>query len=144
MKIRGARAGRKLLNAKQITDHRVLRAVAPECIALACVIACGALAMCCGEHWRLAPTNFTRKLALQRLAVVVLRIRYTTEITTPSSVCTRKFDESLTDGISSSRWSEQVQPRLAAAHGGGGARRAEREGRRPRGRKRSGGAAAIV
>ncbi|KZV27834.1 hypothetical protein F511_28335 [Dorcoceras hygrometricum] len=81
----------------------------------------------------LAPTNFTRKLALQRLAVVVLLIRSTTGITTPSSVCTRKRDESFTDGISSSRWSEQVQPRQAAAHGGGGARRAAREGRRPRG-----------
>ncbi|KZV18754.1 hypothetical protein F511_13027 [Dorcoceras hygrometricum] len=34
---------------------------------------------------RLAPTNFTRKLALQRLAVVVLRIRSTTRITTPST-----------------------------------------------------------
>ncbi|KZV25057.1 hypothetical protein F511_14649 [Dorcoceras hygrometricum] len=81
--------------------------------------------------WRLAPTNFTRKLALQRLAVVVLLIRSTTGITTPSSVCTRKREESFTDGISSSRWSEQVQPRQAAAHGGGGARRAAREGRRP-------------
>ncbi|KZV32481.1 hypothetical protein F511_27228 [Dorcoceras hygrometricum] len=48
----------------------------------------------------LAPTNFTRKLALQRLAVVVLRIRSTTEITIPSSVCTRKREESFTDGIS--------------------------------------------
>ncbi|KZV20481.1 hypothetical protein F511_39139 [Dorcoceras hygrometricum] len=88
---------------------------------------------------RLAPNNFTRKLALQRLAVVVLLIRSTTGITTPSSVCTRKHDESFTDGISSSRWSEQVQPRQAVAHGGGGARRAAREGRRPRGRKRRGG-----
>ncbi|KZV27306.1 hypothetical protein F511_17210 [Dorcoceras hygrometricum] len=103
---------------------------------------------------RLAPTNFTRKLALQRLAVVVILIRSTTEITTPSSVCTRKRDESFTDGIFSSRWSEQVQPLQAAAHGGGGERRAARqplqaaahggggerraarEGRRPRGRKR--------
>ncbi|KZV32556.1 hypothetical protein F511_21905 [Dorcoceras hygrometricum] len=99
---------------------------------------------------RLAPTNFTRKLALQRLAVVVLLIRSTTGITTPLSVCTRKYDESFTDGISSSRWSEQVQPRQAAAHGGRDARRAAREGRRhtaaathdgrrPRGRKRRGG-----
>ncbi|KZV33884.1 hypothetical protein F511_11094 [Dorcoceras hygrometricum] len=39
---------------------------------------------------RLALTNFTRKSALQRLAVVVLLIRSTTEITIPSSVCTRK------------------------------------------------------
>ncbi|KZV26130.1 hypothetical protein F511_13590 [Dorcoceras hygrometricum] len=87
---------------------------------------------------RLDPTNLTRKLALQRLAVVVLLIRSTTEITTPSSVCTRKREESFTDGISSSRWSEQVQPRQVAAHGGN-ARRAAREGRRPRGRKRRGG-----
>ncbi|KZV32076.1 hypothetical protein F511_32949 [Dorcoceras hygrometricum] len=77
----------------------------------------------------LAPTNFTRKLALQRLAVVVLRIRSTTKITIPLSVCTRKHDKCFTDGISTSRRSEQVQPRQAAAHdcgrqreGGGGGR----------------------
>ncbi|KZV49198.1 hypothetical protein F511_42012 [Dorcoceras hygrometricum] len=69
----------------------------------------------------LAPTNFTRKLALQRLAVVVLRIRSTTGITTPSSVCTRKRDEFITDGISSSRWSEQVQPQQQGTAAGGGA-----------------------
>ncbi|KZV18175.1 hypothetical protein F511_21765 [Dorcoceras hygrometricum] len=46
---------------------------------------------------------------------------------------TRKRDESFTDGISSSRWSEQVQPRQAAAHSGGGARRAAREGGRGEG-----------
>ncbi|KZV15855.1 hypothetical protein F511_10951 [Dorcoceras hygrometricum] len=59
----------------------------------------------------LAPTSFTRKLALQRLAVVVLRIRSTTGNTIPSSVCTRRADEFTTNGISSSWWSEQVQPR---------------------------------
>ncbi|KZV22332.1 hypothetical protein F511_05286 [Dorcoceras hygrometricum] len=63
----------------------------------------------------LAPTNFTGKLALQRLAIVVLRIRSTTGITTPSSICIRKLDEFITDGISSSRCSERVQPRQAAA-----------------------------
>ncbi|KZV47118.1 hypothetical protein F511_14863 [Dorcoceras hygrometricum] len=60
---------------------------------------------------RLAPTSFTGKLALQRLAAVVLRIRSTTGITAPSSVCTRRPDEFITNGISSSRRSEQVHPR---------------------------------
>ncbi|KZV43893.1 hypothetical protein F511_34948 [Dorcoceras hygrometricum] len=80
---------------------------------------------------RLARTNFTRKSALQRLTVVVLLIRSTTEITIPSLVCTRKRDEYLMDRISSSRQSEQVrrrQLRTAAAardgrlrkRGGGG------------------------
>ncbi|KZV25584.1 hypothetical protein F511_21287 [Dorcoceras hygrometricum] len=78
---------------------------------------------------RLAPTNFTRKLALQRLAVVVLRIRSTTEITIPSLVCTRKRDESFTDGISSSRRLEQVRRRRQRAeHGGGASRRARSVG----------------
>ncbi|KZV42645.1 hypothetical protein F511_24296 [Dorcoceras hygrometricum] len=71
------------------------------------------------ETWRLAPTNFKRKLALQRLAVVVLRIRSTTEIMIPLSVCTRKHDKCFTDGISTSRRSEQVQPRQAVVHDGG-------------------------
>ncbi|KZV54740.1 ABC transporter C family member 10-like [Dorcoceras hygrometricum] len=68
---------------------------------------------CAGHHAsrRLAPTSFTGKLALQRLAAVVLRIRSTTGNTTPSSVCTRRSDEFTTNGISLSRWSEQVQPR---------------------------------
>ncbi|KZV54061.1 serine/threonine-protein kinase rio2 [Dorcoceras hygrometricum] len=69
---------------------------------------------------RLAPTDFTRKLALQRLAVVVLPIRSTTGIMTPSSVCTKKHDKFITDGISSSRWSEQVQPRRQRTAAGGG------------------------
>ncbi|KZV37467.1 hypothetical protein F511_14883 [Dorcoceras hygrometricum] len=60
---------------------------------------------------RLDPTSFTRKLALQRLATVVLRIRSTIGNTTPSSVCTRRADEFTMNGISSSWWSEQVQPR---------------------------------
>ncbi|KZV36193.1 hypothetical protein F511_20092 [Dorcoceras hygrometricum] len=84
---------------------------------------------------RLAPTNFTRKLALQRLAVVVLLIRSTTGITTPSSVYTRKHEESFTGGISSSRWSEQVQPRQAAAHGGGRRRVEEAAAESGRGRR---------
>ncbi|KZV52818.1 hypothetical protein F511_13973 [Dorcoceras hygrometricum] len=50
-------------------------------------------------------------MALQRLAAVVLRIRSTIGNTTPSSVCTRRADEFTTNGISSLRWSEQVQPR---------------------------------
>ncbi|KZV37430.1 hypothetical protein F511_12448 [Dorcoceras hygrometricum] len=79
------------------------------------------------EERRLAPTNFTRKLELQRLVVVILLIRSTTGIMTPSSVCTRKRDEFITDGISSSRWSKQVQPRRqrTAARGG---RRAATQG----------------
>ncbi|KZV53042.1 hypothetical protein F511_31656 [Dorcoceras hygrometricum] len=68
---------------------------------------------------RLAPTNFTRKLALQRLTVVVLRIRSMTEIKIPLSVCTRKHDKYFTDGISSSIPSEQVRRRRQrTAHGG--------------------------
>ncbi|KZV42499.1 hypothetical protein F511_20952 [Dorcoceras hygrometricum] len=84
---------------------------------------------------RLAPTNFTRKLALQRLTVVVLLIRSTTGITTPSSVCTRKRDESFTDVISLSRWSEQVQPRQATANGGGRRRVEEATAESGRGRR---------
>ncbi|KZV32467.1 hypothetical protein F511_16519 [Dorcoceras hygrometricum] len=61
----------------------------------------------------------------------------TTGNTTPSSACTRKPDEFGTNGISSSRWSEQVQPRrrrhTTAAQGGGGRWVVwEREGRRSR------------
>ncbi|KZV25478.1 hypothetical protein F511_05528 [Dorcoceras hygrometricum] len=77
----------------------------------------------------LAQTNFTMKLALQRLAVVVLRIRSMTEITIPLSICTRKHEKCFTDGISSSRRSEQVQPRQTAAHDGGRRREGEGGGR---------------
>ncbi|KZV24690.1 receptor-like protein kinase [Dorcoceras hygrometricum] len=56
------------------------------------------------------------------IAVVVLLIRSTTGITTPSSFCIRKRDKFITDGISSSRWSEQVQPRRQRTAAGGGAR----------------------
>ncbi|KZV44600.1 hypothetical protein F511_30304 [Dorcoceras hygrometricum] len=51
---------------------------------------------------RLAPTSFTGKPALQRLAAVDLLIRSTTRNRTPSSACTRRPDEFTTDGISSS------------------------------------------
>ncbi|KZV38279.1 something about silencing protein sas10 [Dorcoceras hygrometricum] len=85
------------------------------------------------REWRLAPTNFTRKSALQRLAVVVLRIRSTTEIMIPSSVCTRKRDESFTDGTSSSRRLEQVRRRRQrTAHGGGRRKGAAAEEERER------------
>ncbi|KZV23245.1 hypothetical protein F511_25032 [Dorcoceras hygrometricum] len=86
---------------------------------------------------RLAPTRFTGKLALQRLAAVVLRIRSTTGNTTPSLVYTRRADEFTTNGISSSRCSERVQPRQAT-HGGG-----RRKGRRPRGVVEREGAASV-
>ncbi|KZV36684.1 putative RNA-binding protein 18 [Dorcoceras hygrometricum] len=79
---------------------------------------------------RLAPTSFTGKMALQRLAAVVLRIRSMTGITTPSSVCTRRADEFTMNGISSSRWSEQVQQRQQRTAAGGGAAGAA-SGRRP-------------
>ncbi|KZV23050.1 auxin transport protein BIG [Dorcoceras hygrometricum] len=52
---------------------------------------------------RLAPTRFTRNLALQRLAAVDLLIRSTTGFMAPSSVCTRRADEFVTNGISSTR-----------------------------------------
>ncbi|KZV40615.1 hypothetical protein F511_27853 [Dorcoceras hygrometricum] len=83
---------------------------------------------------RLAPTNFTRKLALQRLAIVVLRIRSTTEITIPSSVCTRKRDEFITDGIlieavGTSPTTKGGTRRRTAARGGGGGREWERKER---------------
>ncbi|KZV38477.1 hypothetical protein F511_37153 [Dorcoceras hygrometricum] len=77
--------------------------------------------------------DLSGKLALQRLAAVVLRIRSTTGNMAPSSVCTRRPDEFVTNGISLSWWSEQVQPRrrrhtAAAREGGGRERRGRREG----------------
>ncbi|KZV20327.1 HAUS augmin-like complex subunit 3 [Dorcoceras hygrometricum] len=65
-------------------------------------------------------------------AVVVLLIRSTTEISIPSSVCTRKHDEYFTDRISSSRRSEQVRRRRQAttARKGGGREEWEKGGRR--------------
>ncbi|KZV41548.1 WPP domain-interacting protein [Dorcoceras hygrometricum] len=63
-------------------------------------------------------------------------IRSTTGIRIPSSVCTRRSDEFDTNGISSSRRSEQVRSRQAAAGGGAWVEA------RPRG-ELGGGAAAI-
>ncbi|KZV58081.1 putative serine/threonine-protein kinase Cx32, chloroplastic-like [Dorcoceras hygrometricum] len=96
--------------------HSVWHSAARPCAQ--CVRTGAATCAQCARR-RLAPTNFTRKLALQLLAVVVLLIRSTTGITTPSSVCTRKRDEFITDEISSSRWLEQVQPRRQRTAAGG-------------------------
>ncbi|KZV50379.1 hypothetical protein F511_08024 [Dorcoceras hygrometricum] len=84
---------------------------------------------------RLAPTNFTRKLALKRLAVVVLLIRSTTGITTPSSVCTRKRDEfSWTESPRRGCWNKSNHDKrrhtAAAAHDGRRVRGGDREGGR--------------
>ncbi|KZV32161.1 carboxyl-terminal-processing peptidase 1, chloroplastic [Dorcoceras hygrometricum] len=78
---------------------------------------------------------------LALLAVVILLIRSTTEISIPSSVCTRKSDEYFTDEISSSRRTEQVRRRrkaaaaarrrrAATARRGGGREEWEKGGRR--------------
>ncbi|KZV35226.1 hypothetical protein F511_42365 [Dorcoceras hygrometricum] len=63
---------------------------------------------------RLAPTSFTGKLALQRLAAVVLRIRSTTGITAPSSVCTRRAEKFVMNGISSSRLTHRIMVKRLA------------------------------
>ncbi|KZV35771.1 hypothetical protein F511_33269 [Dorcoceras hygrometricum] len=67
-----------------------------------------------GAWWRAATCT---------TAVIALLIRSTTEITIPSSVCTRKRDECFMDGISSSRQSEQVRRWQQAAVRKGGRRR---------------------
>ncbi|KZV32687.1 hypothetical protein F511_26700 [Dorcoceras hygrometricum] len=74
---------------------------------------------------RLAPTSFTGKLALQRLAAVDLLIRSTTGNRTPSLACTRRPDEFITEGISSSRWPERVRRKEAATGGAWGDGREE-------------------
>ncbi|KZV30792.1 hypothetical protein F511_34570 [Dorcoceras hygrometricum] len=77
--------------------------------------------------------QFHEEIGTSTVGGCLLLIRSTTGITTPSSVCTTKLDESFTDGISSSRWSEQVQPRQEAAHGGRRVRGGGREGGRGEG-----------
>ncbi|KZV57722.1 formin-like protein 7 [Dorcoceras hygrometricum] len=84
--------------------------------------------------WRLAPTNFTRKLALQRLAVVVLRIRSTTEITILRQSALEKVKnlsrtESPRRGGRNKSNHDKRRHTAAAAH----------DGRWPRGKKRRGG-----
>ncbi|KZV58469.1 7-methylxanthosine synthase 1-like [Dorcoceras hygrometricum] len=75
--------------------------------------------------WRLDPTSFTRKPALQMVGGGRLRlIKSTTGSKVPSSACTRRPDEISMDGNSSSQWLEQVRRGKAAAaargkHGGG-------------------------
>ncbi|KZV54058.1 hypothetical protein F511_23436 [Dorcoceras hygrometricum] len=69
------------------------------------------------ETWRLAPTSYTRKPALQTVGGGRSSIRSTTGIKTPSSACTRRTDEFSTDENTSARWPEQVRRR----GGGGGA-----------------------
>ncbi|KZV35600.1 hypothetical protein F511_23643 [Dorcoceras hygrometricum] len=100
----GRPAGAKLVGqcAAAARSYSVHRSAC--CVQLQCVS--GTLL----ESRRLSTTNFTGKLSLQQLAVVVLQIRSTTGNTTPSSVCTRRADEFTMNGISSLRWSEQVQP----------------------------------
>ncbi|KZV23766.1 hypothetical protein F511_30776 [Dorcoceras hygrometricum] len=83
----------------------------------------------------MAPTNFTRKLALQRLAVVVLLIRSTTGITTPSLVCTRNV-------MNLSRMESPRRGGRNKSNHGNGRRTAagggRRKGRRPKRRGRGG------
>ncbi|KZV38623.1 hypothetical protein F511_01175 [Dorcoceras hygrometricum] len=66
--------------------------------------------------WRLAPTSFTRKPALQTVGGGRLRlIKSTTGRETPSSACTRRPDEINADGSSSKSWPEQLRRGAAAA-----------------------------
>ncbi|KZV49382.1 hypothetical protein F511_10922 [Dorcoceras hygrometricum] len=80
---------------------------------------------------RLAPTNFTRKPALETVGGGRSSIRSTTGIKTPSSACTRRPDEFSAGGNTSARWPEQVRRRAAAtmlSGGDGGVRLGGEEG----------------
>ncbi|KZV55655.1 hypothetical protein F511_32138 [Dorcoceras hygrometricum] len=160
---KAARAAQAFLphGSTHIALHNVRRKAARCCPSAACMVrqkmahnradkreasSLWSAAMRGQRAWRLAPTSFTRKPALQTVGGNRSSIRSTTGIKTPSSACTRRPDEFNTDGKSSARWSEQVRrrggggggawwrPAAAAALGGGRRQRdgeEKREGRRP-------------
>ncbi|KZV14161.1 hypothetical protein F511_44250 [Dorcoceras hygrometricum] len=77
-------------------------------------------------RWAPGSDQIHRGTVTSRLEAVDLLIRSTIGNRTPSSVCTRRSDEFDTNGISTTRLSEQVRSRQAAAArqvGGGRERR---------------------